>query len=116
MRDFLHVFKSAGFASAAAPASCLRPGGAAEVIPNLSRPRLPTPAEHRSPYNHTTALRSHDRFPPERRSWNPGAQAGERWPSFCTRRLVLTAPCHRPEDDFGPDPEDDQIDDHLPCD
>jgi hypothetical protein len=41
---------------------------------------------------------------------------GSGWPSLCTRGLLLTAPCHRPQDDFGPDPEDDQIDDHLPCD
>jgi membrane protein len=31
-------------------------------------------------------------------------------------RLALTAACHRAKDDLGPDPEDDQIGDHLPGD
>ena len=43
-RKFLYVFKSAGFAGAAAPASCLRLGGAARGVPSSETTEPPTEA------------------------------------------------------------------------
>jgi hypothetical protein len=78
-----------------------------QVIPRSAGPRV-SAGTRELPLDQARSTTSVSQGP-------PGRLLAE-LPGTRVRRLALTAACHRAKYDLGPDPEDDQIEDHLPGD